>query len=379
MPNSNSKNNPIVITDVDGKKRTIQIVTLIGSNGEIIDFTDNAIDVNITSNGHNVGVQYPFPTNGDSIYCKDIWIEKSIVTDWIDEDNTGIDIACIPFTNLSSRITNTTINNPKELLIHFNRTIYATQVGLGCDNPLQSFSNVRITAFGSGGVSRLVQDYSLDDTKRNSFNYIFKRQELFNAIKIEFLTEDPISLSNITIQKVNEVSLPQVESTTNSLRIINYSHAELHQGMHYMTRSYFNLAKNGIKDFLIITPDSKRWGHLLGGFSTTSAPIVSEVFEGATYSSVGIELNSINRNRNFPNNNQTIIYEDPVIINEGISLGDGYAGSGKGVAGTERDTEELVLKQNTSYLVRITEQNVAPTIVGYLIDWYEHTNISEPE
>ena len=51
MANSNSKNNPIVITDENGLQRTIQIVTLIGSNGEMIDFTDGSIDINMTNGG----------------------------------------------------------------------------------------------------------------------------------------------------------------------------------------------------------------------------------------------------------------------------------------------------------------------------------------
>ncbi len=50
MANSNSKNNPIVITDSSGKRRTVQIVTLIGSNGELIDLTDGSI--NVTDKGY---------------------------------------------------------------------------------------------------------------------------------------------------------------------------------------------------------------------------------------------------------------------------------------------------------------------------------------
>jgi hypothetical protein len=45
MSNSNSKNNPIVIPNANGVNRTIQIVTMIGSNGELIDFTNGAINV----------------------------------------------------------------------------------------------------------------------------------------------------------------------------------------------------------------------------------------------------------------------------------------------------------------------------------------------
>ena len=51
MANSNTKNNPIVITNANGTRRTIPLVSLIGSNGEIINLTDNAINANITNSG----------------------------------------------------------------------------------------------------------------------------------------------------------------------------------------------------------------------------------------------------------------------------------------------------------------------------------------
>ena len=38
------------------------------------------------------------------------------------------------------------------------------------------------------------------------------------------------------------------------------------------------------------------------------------------------------------------------------------------------DAEEIILKQNTRYLVRVTEQNVNPSIINFDFDWYEHQN-----
>lgn len=49
-------------------------------------------------------------------------------------------------------------------------------------------------------------------------------------------------------------------------------------------------------------------------------------------------------------------------------------GSGKNSGGGARDAEEFVLKQNTLYLFRITEGNVAATNINWELDWYEHTN-----
>src|SRR6056297_2445441 len=81
--------------------------------------------------GEDISSQNPLACDGDSVYAKDIWIEESDTTDWVDQDSTGDDIAIIPFNNLHTHIVNTTTDNPKTLTIHFNRTISAHQVGLG--------------------------------------------------------------------------------------------------------------------------------------------------------------------------------------------------------------------------------------------------------
>lgn len=153
----------------------------------------------------DVSVQNPFPTNGDSVYAKDIWTEESITTNWVDEDATWLDVVLIPFTNLHTRISNTTSDNPKILRIHFNRTISLDQVWLWCVWVWENFSNAKIIILGSWWVERTVLDNSSDDTKYTSRNYQFW-PELWNAIQIEFHTTDSICLSNITIQKVTKVS-----------------------------------------------------------------------------------------------------------------------------------------------------------------------------
>ena len=148
-------------------------------------------------------VQAPIPTDGDSVYVKDIWVEHCDVTNWVDADGIGGDIIKIPFNNLHTAIRNISSDDPKKLRIHFNRTINLFQVGLGCAiHPGENFSNAKITVLGSGEVSRGVLDESLSNTKYTSRNYQFS-PELCNAIDIDFHTSDPICISNITIQKVD--------------------------------------------------------------------------------------------------------------------------------------------------------------------------------
>jgi hypothetical protein len=151
-------------------------------------------------------IQSPLPTDGDSVYVKDLWISESDVTGWVDLDSAGGDVVSIPFNNLHTAIQNSSIDNPKTITIHFNRTVFLNQVGLGCaDHPGESFSNVNVKILGSGGVERGVFDDSANDTKLTSYNYQFG-PEVCNAVMLEFHTVDPVTVSNVTIQKVTSTS-----------------------------------------------------------------------------------------------------------------------------------------------------------------------------
>jgi len=349
---------------------------IVDTSGNTVSVTNNTLDVNMSDEfGNYTSVQHPLPTNGDSVYEKDVWQSESISTDWVDTDATGLDPSVIPFTDLHTRITNSEVTTGKTLMIHFNRSIYATQVGLGCVGG-DDFSNVKITLLGSGNVERLVSDNSADNTKYTSRNYKFKKQELFNAIKLEFITTDTVCLSNITIQKVTEVSLAQIDKTTNSLKVVDYSHSELHSGTHYFARSYITLGNGEVADLLIISPDTTKWAHMVFA-GDGEAEILAEIYEGPTYSDIGVRDNERNRNRNYPDNNTTFIYQGAVITDPGDLLAGNVFGSGKNVGGGGRDDEEIILKQNTAYLFRVTNNTVSNNNVNWRIDWYEHTNVEE--
>ena len=160
--------------------------------------------VTLENDEWDINVQNPLPSDGDSLYEKDIWVDTSITTDWVDLDDTWKSIVTIPFNNLHTRIQNTTTTNPKVIRIHLNRTINAQQVGLW-SYWWGDFSNVKIILLGSWETEREVKDDSSNNTKYTSRNYEFEPQ-LFNAIRLEFYTADTITLSNITVQKAINVN-----------------------------------------------------------------------------------------------------------------------------------------------------------------------------
>ena len=142
--------------------------------------------------GSDVGPQHPVPTNGDSVYSKDIWEAEStsvgfsgIITDLFD--------------NLHTIMENVTATNPKELLIHFQRTTVISSLSIGAGSG--DFSNIKLIIIGSGGVEFPIIDESADNTKHTSKSF-----ELpivgFNAIKIQFHTADTVTLSNVFMPRV---------------------------------------------------------------------------------------------------------------------------------------------------------------------------------
>ena len=69
------------------------------------------------------------------------------------------------------------------------------------------------------------------------------------------------------------------------------------------------------------------------------------------------------------------MYEDTIVSLDGTEIKATTVGAGKNSeGGVSRDDQEIVLRQNTTYLIRITEGNVAATMINFKVDWYEHTN-----
>ena len=159
---------------------------------------DNNVKIALQSgDGDTVNVQHPLPTDGDSIYAKDVNIDES---DMYDFDGNIADF----FDNLLTSSVDTTINNPKQIKCWFKRSIYSSAIGLGCHGDSGDFSNVRLKLLGSGDAIRQTIDLSADDTKYTSLLIEFT-PDVFNGFLLEFLTEDSVCLSNITSRKDSRV------------------------------------------------------------------------------------------------------------------------------------------------------------------------------
>lgn len=174
-----------------------------------------------------------------------------------------------------------------------------------------------------------------------------------------------------------KVSLDQVETTTNSVKTMSYSHAELHSGDHYFYKQTHLIAKAGVLDLLIVFPDTTRWGHVTIDVEAVTSQILLQRYRRTTVSANGTLKDTYNRNQNIADNNTIEIYEAPTITTVGDLTCSTTIGSGKrSSGGGERDNNEIIGQQGTNSLIRITEANIQATYVNVHIDWYEHTSIT---
>lgn len=366
----------------------------------------------VANDGHEVSVQNPLPTDGDSIYVKDVWLEQSNIGDF---SGSITDL----FDNLHTVITNSSSTNPKVILVHFNRTIISNTLGIGAFSG--NFSNIKIGIINSGGVETIVFDNSSSNTKYTNRTIQLPVTAGFNAIKIYFHTVDTVSLSNLVILKtVNtisrlqakkpdnmvtdinataggnlKISLEEYENTfltsplpvriidsrtgreseidviTFGLVTIDNAHHEIHEGNHYFVKDWVDIPSAGTVDFLFVAGIIEP--HMRTVFEGTSAFQV-DIYENTVTSNNGTSITIQNRRRNSLNTCGCSLYSSPTITSTGNVIVRYKLGAGRSAGGAASAENEVVLKPSTKYLIRITNNVTGATnTIDFLADWYEHT------
>jgi hypothetical protein len=139
----------------------------------------------------NVDVQYPLPTDGDSVYAKDVDVDWSDSTGWT---GTLTDI----FGDLMDGITYTGTDSPKDYTVYFNRTVVTNAAGFGAD--MGNFSNLKLTGILSGGSQVVLYDGSTDSVDRTSQTIQFTPLGVIGFL-VEFYTTDDVTITNMVVLK----------------------------------------------------------------------------------------------------------------------------------------------------------------------------------
>ena len=164
-----------------------------------------------------------------------------------------------------------------------------------------------------------------------------------------------------------------VDSSTHVLVTIDYAHHEIHSGNHFYVKDVQDLAGTSNYDLIFLTPDTLEYIHLFfdfwheqeGGFVIT---------EDATVDNNGTPVVPVNNNRNSAHAPVLKVFHTPTNPGGGTVIYNYQTGAGKQGGGDKRPEDEIVLKRNTRYWMRLSNKAAGNCLYDYHFKWYEHTD-----
>lgn len=176
----------------------------------------------------------------------------------------------------------------------------------------------------------------------------------------------------------------EIDIATRVLIGIDYAHHEVHSGSHYFTGYSAALTSGQVLTIGITTPNTTKLPHMLIGYNSADEALF-ELLEDVTSFSGGLSLTAYNSDRNSSSTSGLTLIAGhtgsnlitptggTVIFNEYYGEA-GATPSRAGAGGGNRNDNEIILKQNTKYLFRITDQSASGNNSSITLEWYEHTN-----
>lgn len=166
----------------------------------------------------------------------------------------------------------------------------------------------------------------------------------------------------------------KVDRPTDSIVITPYEQHKINAGDHFYFMDTANLGASGTANYMIITPDTTKWGHMTIGISTIGDTMVT-LDESVSGSSTGSTVTVFNRNRNSSTTPGVVITRMAVGATDGTLVWNTYIAEDGKIKGSPAGQNELVLKQNTKYLL-LLKSATASNVLTTIFDWYEFTDES---
>ena len=178
-------------------------------------------------------------------------------------------------------------------------------------------------------------------------------------------------LRQIIVDRNNRVL--HLDQVSGCLPTIDTNHQEMHEGNHYFVKTYVANTGGAASSnyFSFTTPDNLIRVHAKGMLAPDSDFIV-DIFEDAIISA-GTTITAQNCDRNSSNTTASSLKLDPTITDEGTLFWSGRTGGGQIKLGVFLDFNyEFILKQNATYLIKITKVLATAGVVDVDLFWYEH-------
>lgn len=171
-----------------------------------------------------------------------------------------------------------------------------------------------------------------------------------------------------------------MDASTGVQTTIDYEHHEVHAGSHFFYTDSASLNDGLSTSYVIQTPNTTKWAHMT--FAATGNAITTvDLYESIDLTGVGARQTIPNSNRNSASTSGLEIWDAIAPGAPGGTLiwtmksGSATAQSRAGI--TTDHSNEIILKQNTRYMIRVTS-GTANNLTNLQLEWYEHTDKRKP-
>ena len=160
---------------------------------------------------------------------------------------------------------------------------------------------------------------------------------------------------------------------TNSVEIIEWEHARIHDGKGFTAAQIFTLANNAT-NYHLLRVGAATYPHIRTLLvSSDKSPIEIHLHESPTVTTVGTAQTVSNNNRNSATASGMSVYSGATIAANGALLASDIilAGKSTGGAGTENAQREWCLKPSTDYIIRLVSVAAGAATYNLKLFWYE--------
>ncbi len=161
-----------------------------------------------------------------------------------------------------------------------------------------------------------------------------------------------------------------VDTVSRAIVTIEFEHGKIHEGDTFTILEVTDLGNGAIRDILVVTPNTTKWAHLVWEIEHELETSI-QFYIGTLYTDNGTAIIAFNRNGNSDTIATTLTYHTPTITNVGTLIGIIQQGDGRRAGGSDRLSNEFILKQNTAYLIRITNLTANNNLISLKLNWYE--------
>jgi hypothetical protein len=159
------------------------------------------------------------------------------------------------------------------------------------------------------------------------------------------------------------------DDVTGAIETIDYPHHEAHEGNLFLVWHKADVTGGGTMTILVKVPAGVT-AHTIFSVITESETDLG-LYEGPTVSNDGTSLTAYNHKRSSTDTGDVTAFHTPTVSVNGTQIDGRHWGSGRGVGGEGRSSEEWLLAPSTNYLVIMTNATAQNNYISFWANWYE--------